>query len=156
MKPAKHRLGWIGTGRMGYALVTRLIESGCDVSVYNRTRAKAEPLVGLGARLVDRPADLADRDIVFTSVAGSQDFAAVTTGPAGVLSNGGHVPSVVIDSSTVSMDVSEKVRAKAAELGTALLAAPVSGNPKVARSGRLSIAVSGPREAFDLSLPYLN
>jgi 3-hydroxyisobutyrate dehydrogenase and related beta-hydroxyacid dehydrogenases len=81
MKPAKHRLGWIGTGRMGYALVTRLLERGCDVTVHNRTRAKAEPLVVLGARLVDRPADLADRDIVFTSVAGSQDFAAVTNRP---------------------------------------------------------------------------
>jgi 3-hydroxyisobutyrate dehydrogenase len=155
MKPAKHRLGWIGTGRMGYALVTRLLERGCDVAVHNRTRAKAEPLVALGARLVDRPADLADRDIVFTSVAGSQDFAAVTTGPDGVLSGGGAVPSVVIDMSTVSMDASEVIRARAAELGSALLAAPVSGNPKVARAGRLSVAVSGPREAFERSLPYL-
>src|ERR1700693_1000811 len=105
MKPAKHRLGWIGTGRMGYALATRLLERGCDVSVYNRTRAKAEPLVGLVAHIVDRPADLAECDIVITSVAGSQDFADVTTGPQGVLSNGGPVPSVVIDSSTVSMEV---------------------------------------------------
>jgi 3-hydroxyisobutyrate dehydrogenase len=155
MKPAKHRLGWIGTGRMGYALAERLLQRDCDVTVYNRTRAKAEPLVGLGARLVERPADLADRDIVFTSVAGSQDFAAVTTGPDGVLSSAGHAPSVVIDMSTVSMEASEVVRAKAMELGAALLAAPVSGNPKVARAGRLSVAVSGPREAFELSLPYL-
>jgi 3-hydroxyisobutyrate dehydrogenase-like beta-hydroxyacid dehydrogenase len=155
MKPSKHSLGWIGTGRMGYALVTRLLERGCDVAVYNRTKAKAEPLVKLGARLVDRPADLADRDIVFTSVAGSQDFAEVMTGRHGLLSNGGPVPAVIIDSSTVSMDVSQKVRAKAQEVGSALLATPVSGNPKVARAGRLSIAVSGPREAFELSLPYL-
>jgi 3-hydroxyisobutyrate dehydrogenase-like beta-hydroxyacid dehydrogenase len=155
MKPSKHRLGWIGTGRMGYALVTRLLERGCDVAVYNRTKAKAEPLVKLGATLVDRPADLADREIVFTSVAGSQDFAEVTIGPDGLLSNGGPVPAVIIDSSTVSMDVSQKVRAKAAEVGSALLATPVSGNPKVVRAGRLSIAVSGPRAAFELSLPYL-
>ena len=155
MKASKHRLGWIGTGRMGYALVTRLLERGCDVTVYNRTRAKAEPLAGLGARIVDRPADLADRDIVITSVAGSQDFAAVTTGPAGVLSNGGRGPSVLIDSSTVSMEASEAVRVRGMEMGTALLAAPVSGNPKVARAGRLSVVVSGPRDAFDLSLPYL-
>src|ERR1700693_122272 len=155
MKPKKLRIGWIGTGRMGYALVTRLLERGCDVSVYNRTRAKAEPLVKLGAHLVDRPADLADRDIVITSVAGSQDFADVTTGSDGVLSNDGHGPKVVVDSSTVSIGVSEAVRAKATEIGTALLAAPVSGNPKVAKAGRLSVAVSGPREAFELSLPYL-
>ncbi|MEA2629587.1 MAG: hypothetical protein QOJ10_2047 [Chloroflexota bacterium] len=155
MKPAKLRIGWIGTGRMGYALVTRLLERGVDVAVYNRTKVKAEPLVKLGAQLVDRPADLADRDIVITSVAGSQDFADVTTGPDGVLSNGGHGPRVVIDSSTVSIAVSEAVRARALEIGTALLAAPVSGNPKVAKAGRLSVAVSGPREAFELSLPYL-
>jgi 3-hydroxyisobutyrate dehydrogenase-like beta-hydroxyacid dehydrogenase len=62
---------------------------------------------------------------------------------------------VIVDSSTVSMDVSQKVRAKAQEVGSALLATPVSGNPKVVRAGRLSIAVSGPREAFELSLPYL-
>jgi 3-hydroxyisobutyrate dehydrogenase-like beta-hydroxyacid dehydrogenase len=111
--------------------------------------------VKLGARLVDRPADLADRDIVFTSVAGSQDFADVTTGPDGVLSNGGPVPAVIVDSSTVSMEVSQKVRAKAHEVGTALLATPVSGNPKVVRAGRLSIAASGPRKAFEISLPYL-
>lgn len=155
MKPSKHRLGWIGTGRMGSALLTRLLDAGCDVAVYNRTRVKAEPFARLGAQLVERPADLADRDIVFTSVAASQDFADVTTGRDGVLAGGGPVPGVVIDSSTVSMEASQKVRAKAEELGTALLAAPVSGNPKVARAGRLSIAVSGPREAFETSLPYL-
>jgi 3-hydroxyisobutyrate dehydrogenase len=155
MKPAGHTLGWIGTGRMGYALVTRLLERGCDVSVYNRTRVKAEPLTRLGARIVDRPSDLADRDIVITSVAGSDDFAAVTTGPDGLLSNGGRVPLVVIDSSTVSMEVSDAIRAKAQHLGTALLAAPVSGNPKVARAGKLTIAVSGPRAAHEMSLPYL-
>jgi 3-hydroxyisobutyrate dehydrogenase len=155
MNPADHTLGWIGTGRMGYALVTRLLERGCDVSVYNRTKSKAEPLARLGARIVDRPVDLADREIVLTSVADSDDFAAVTTGPQGVLSDGGRVPSVIIDSSTVSIDASEAIRAKAKALGTDLLAAPVSGNPKVARAGRLTVAVSGPRAAFDLSLPYL-
>jgi 3-hydroxyisobutyrate dehydrogenase len=155
MNPADHTLGWIGTGRMGYALVTRLLERGCDVAVYNRTRAKAEPLARLGARIVDRPVDLADREIVMTSVADSEDFAAVTIGPQGVLSDGGKVPAVIVDSSTVSMDVSEVIRAKAKGLGTDLLAAPVSGNPKVARAGKLTVAVSGPRAAFDLSLPYL-
>ena len=154
-KPADHTLGWIGTGRMGYALVTRLLERGCDVAVYNRTRSKAEPLAKQGARIVERPADLSDRDIVIISVADSDDFVAVTTGPDGVLSNGGRVPSVVIDSSTVSMDVSAAIRLEAERLGSALLAAPVSGNPKVARAGRLSVAVSGPRAAFELSLPYL-
>ena len=71
------RLGWVGTGRMGYALATRLLEAGCDLGVYNRTRSKAEPLAELGATVVESPADLADRDIVFTMVAGPADFKAV-------------------------------------------------------------------------------
>jgi 3-hydroxyisobutyrate dehydrogenase-like beta-hydroxyacid dehydrogenase len=77
------------------------------------------------------------------------------TGPHGLLANGRPVPSLVIDSSTVSMDVSSEIRATAASLGTALLAAPVSGNPKVARAGKLSLAVSGPKAAYDRALPYL-
>jgi 3-hydroxyisobutyrate dehydrogenase len=154
-KPADHTLGWIGTGRMGFALVTRLLERGCDVAVYNRTRSKAEPLAKLGARIVDKPADLSDRDIVIISVADSDDFVAVTTGPDGVLSNGSRVPAVLIDSSTVSMEVSQAIRLEAERLGSALLAAPVSGNPKVARAGRLTVAVSGSRAAFEIALPYL-
>ena len=148
-------IGWIGTGRMGFALASRLLEHGCDLSVYNRTRAKSEPLAARGARLVDRPADLSDRDIVLTSVAGSKDFAEVMTGPHGLLGNGTRVPSIVIDTSTVSMDASQAIRGTAERLGSALLAAPVSGNPKVARAGKLSLAVSGPRPAFEQALPYL-
>ncbi len=150
-----HALGWIGTGRMGSVLAGRLLQHGCDLAVYNRTRAKAEPLAKLGARLVDHPADLSDRDLVITSVAGSRDFAEVMTGPRGLLSTGRRVPSIVVDTSTVSIEVSQAVRAKAAELGSALLAAPVSGNPKVARAGRLTLAVSGPAKAFEEALPYL-
>jgi 3-hydroxyisobutyrate dehydrogenase len=153
--PDRHTLGWIGTGRMGAVLAGRLLQQGCDLSVYNRTRAKAQPLAMLGARLVDRPADLSDRDLVITSVAGSRDFAEVMTGPQGLLANGGRVPSIVIDTSTVSMEASQAIREKAASLGSALLAAPVSGNPKVARAGKLTLAVSGPRSAFEQALPYL-
>ena len=154
-KTDRRTLGWIGTGRMGSVLATRLLEHGCDLTVYNRTRAKAEPLAKRGARIVDQPADLGDRDIVITSVAGSKDFAEVMTGPQGLLANGNSVPSMVIDTSTVSMEVSQAIRQKAAEVGSALLAAPVSGNPKVARAGKLSLAVSGPRPAFVQALPYL-
>jgi 3-hydroxyisobutyrate dehydrogenase-like beta-hydroxyacid dehydrogenase len=155
-KANSEKLGWIGTGRMGYVLAARLLERGCDVAVYNRTRSKAEPLQKLGARIVDHPAELANRDIVMTSVAGSNDFAEVLTGPYGLLSaNNGERPALVIDSSTVSMDVSQKMREQARELGVDLLAAPVSGNPKVARAGKLTLAVSGPRHAFERARPYL-
>lgn len=140
---------------MGYQLAARLLQRGCDVAVYNRTRSKAEPLTALGARIVDSPSQLADRDIVVVSVADSPDFVAVMTGPQGLFSNGGRVPQVVVDTSTVSMDVSSEIRAHAQRLGSALLAAPVSGNAKVAKAGKLTMAVSGPRDAYDVSLPYL-
>lgn len=140
---------------MGAALAGRLLDRGCDLAVFNRTRAKAAPLGARGARVVDRPVELADRDIVIVSVADSPDFADVMIGPAGLLSGNGQKPSIVVDTSTVSMEVSQQIREEASAVGTSLLAAPVSGNAKVARAGKLTMAVSGPRAAFDVSLPYL-
>jgi 3-hydroxyisobutyrate dehydrogenase-like beta-hydroxyacid dehydrogenase len=141
---------------MGLALVTRLLEAGCDVAVYNRTRAKAEPLAELGATIVDTPAELADRDIVFTIVAGPSDFAQVVIGPEGLLSGDGQHPSVIVDSTTISAEASAMVRAEAEKRGTALLAAPVSGNPKVVKAGRLTMVTSGPEDAHRQALPYLD
>jgi 3-hydroxyisobutyrate dehydrogenase len=140
---------------MGSVLAGRLLEHGVDLTVYNRTRSKAEPLARQGAAIVDHPAELADRDIVITSVAGSNDFAEVILGSHGLLHDRDRIPGLIVDTSTVSAEVSSEIRAKAAELGSSLLAAPVSGNPKVARAGKLSLAVSGPRDAFQRALPYL-
>lgn len=148
------KIGWVGAGRMGAALVPRLLEARCDVAIYNRTRSKAAPLAELGATVVDSPADLARRDIVFTMVGGSNDFKEVTLGPDGVLSGGAN-PPVIVDSTTISAEASAIVRAEAERRGTALLAAPVSGNPKVAKAGRLTMVTSGPREAQQAALPYL-
>jgi 3-hydroxyisobutyrate dehydrogenase-like beta-hydroxyacid dehydrogenase len=141
-------VGWIGAGRMGYALIERLLDAGYDLSVYNRTRAKAEPLGERGAKLVDTPAQLADCDVVFIMVAASDDLEHVTVGEDGLLTADAS-PQVIVDCSTVSAAVSEKIRRLAAERGTALLAAPVSGNPKVVRAGKLTLAISGPRDAYD-------
>ncbi len=151
-----HRIGWIGAGRMGYAMVHRLVEAGADVAVWNRTRAKAEPLAAEGAKVVDRPVELADRDIVFTVLAGSKDFVAVTTGPDGVLTAMGRAPRILVNSTTVSAEASAEVRAAAAKAGTAMLAAPVSGNAKVVKAGKLTFAVSGPEEAFATVRPYFD
>jgi 3-hydroxyisobutyrate dehydrogenase len=149
------RLGWVGTGRMGFSLAGRLLDAGCDLAVYNRTRAKAEPLAEQGATIVDSPAELADRDIVFTMVAGPHDFKEVVTGAEGLLA-GDSAPRIVVDSTTVSPAAGEEVRAQAEERGTHLLAAPVSGNPKVVDAGRLTIVVSGPRDAYDEVAPLLD
>lgn len=149
-------VGWIGTGRMGIELVSRLLRAGADVAVWNRTRSKAEPLVALGARLVETPSDLADREVVVTIVSTSDAFESVMLGEDGLLSRDGIAPPVIVDSSTVSVESSERVRKEAAKSGAALLAAPVSGNPKVARSGRLSVVVSGPQDALDRARPILD
>jgi 3-hydroxyisobutyrate dehydrogenase len=148
-------LGWVGTGRMGYALATRLLEAGCDVAVYNRTKAKAEPLADLGATVVDSPAALADRDLVFTMVAGPEDFKAVVLGEDGLLSGSDSAPSVIVDSSTVSPQASAEVRVETDARAVALLAAPVSGNPSVVDAGKLTVVVSGPNEAWEVARPYL-
>jgi 3-hydroxyisobutyrate dehydrogenase-like beta-hydroxyacid dehydrogenase len=149
------RIGWIGVGRMGFELATRLLRSGHDVSVWNRTRAKAEPLTELGATVVDTPADLADHDIVVTMVSSSDVFEVVTLGEDGLLTRKDAAPKVLVDASTISEEASERVRAAATQIGTQVLAAPVSGNPKVVRSGRLTVVASGPQEAFDLAEPVL-
>ncbi len=149
------RLGWVGTGRMGYSLVSRLLAAGCDVAVYNRTRAKAEPLAEHGARIVDSPAELADREIVFTIVAGSDDFREVIAGPAGLISNPDAAPRIIVDATTVSATASGEIRKIASERGTALLAAPVSGNPKVVAAGLLTFVVSGPEAAYRKVEPFL-
>jgi 3-hydroxyisobutyrate dehydrogenase-like beta-hydroxyacid dehydrogenase len=140
---------------MGAELVRRLLAGGCDVAVYNRTRAKAEPLARQGAKVVAAAAELADRDIVFATVGTPQDLLDAVLGPHGLLA-GGAAPKIVVDSSTISVEASQQVREELARHGTALLAAPVMGNPKVASVGRLTLAVSGPRAAYETAQPYLD
>lgn len=152
---AKVPLGWIGTGRMGTAMAARLLRAGHDLVVYNRTRAKTEPLVAEGAKAVDTAAELAGREIVFICVASSDDLLAVLTGHGGLLSNG-TAPRVVVDCSTVSPEASAEARVRCAAHGAEFLASPVSGNPKAVRAGRMTMAVSGTAAAFERTRPYLD
>jgi 3-hydroxyisobutyrate dehydrogenase-like beta-hydroxyacid dehydrogenase len=154
---AEPTVGWIGTGRMGYQLALRLVKAGYDVGVYNRTRQKAESLATHGAKIVDRPADLADRDIVVIMVSADADLEAVISGEGGLLTGevDSEVPQIIIDSSTVSLESSARIRAVVEDCGAQFLAAPVSGNPKVIAAGKLTVAASGPRAAFDAAEPLL-
>jgi len=149
------RIGWIGTGRMGAAMAGRLARAGYDVTVWNRTRAKAEPLGELGAKVADSIADLRDLDIVFTMVSAAADLEQVLTGEGGLITSDGPLPGCVVDTSTVSLDTSAAMRAACAERGVAFLAAPVSGNGKVVRAGKLSLVVSGPQDSFEKAKPVL-
>jgi 3-hydroxyisobutyrate dehydrogenase-like beta-hydroxyacid dehydrogenase len=141
---------------MGTAMAKRLVVSDNDVVVTNRTRAKAEALAELGATVVDSPRELADCDVVFIMVSADAQLMEVVTGPNGVLSNESSSPSVIVDCSTVSTETSANVRIACELRGVDFLAAPVSGNPKVVASGRLTLAVSGSREAFDRVRPLFD
>lgn len=151
------RVGWIGTGRMGAAMAGRLATAGVDLQVWNRTRAKAEPLADLGATVVDSIGDLAGRDVVFTMVSSDKDLEQVLVGDgAGLLRQGGRVPSVVVDTSTVSAETSSAMREACAAAGAQFLAAPVSGNAKVVRAGKLSLVVSGAQDTYRQVKPLLD
>jgi 3-hydroxyisobutyrate dehydrogenase-like beta-hydroxyacid dehydrogenase len=153
---ANEGIGWIGIGRMGHAMAERLARSGADVTVWNRTRAKAEPLAAAGATVASQVSELAGCGIVFVMVSTYDDVHEVLLGPAGLLSGeGGRAPGLVVECSSISLEGSAALRAALAQRQIALLAAPVSGNAKVIKAGRLSFVCSGPRAAFDAALPYL-
>ena len=149
------KLGWIGIGRMGYAMAERLAKAGCDLTVYNRTRAKAEPLTKYGAKVADRLPDLAACDIVFCMVSTWDDVKEVIAGPAGLLS-GTRKPRMVIECSSISLEGSAELRHMLGEHKIEYLAAPVSGNAKVIKAGRLTFVVSGPKRAYETARPLLD
>jgi 3-hydroxyisobutyrate dehydrogenase len=152
----KHSIGWIGMGRMGTPMAEYLVKAGNRVSIWNRTKAKAEPLARLGAKIVDRPADLAQCDVVFLMVSTGKDVDQVLFGKDGVAAGGkGKAPKIFVDCSSISAEESAACRARLAELGAQLIAAPVSGNAKVVKAGRLSAVASGPRAAYDIVAPYI-
>jgi len=148
------KIGWIGAGRMGFEMARRLAKSGCDIAVWNRTRAKAEPLAKDGAKIVDGLPDLASCDIVFCMVSTYDDVKEVIAGPKGLLSGSGK-PRMVVECSSISLDGSADLRRILAARGVELLSAPVSGNAKVIKAGKLTFVVSGPKAAYDAAAPYL-
>jgi 3-hydroxyisobutyrate dehydrogenase-like beta-hydroxyacid dehydrogenase len=152
---APSKLGWIGTGRMGYEMAARLAKGGGDVTVWNRTRAKAEPLVRYGAKVASSLPDLGACDIVFCMVSTWDDVKEVVAGPNGLLSARDRLPRMVVECSSISLEGSAELRSMLKARGVELLAAPVSGNAKVIKAGKLSFVCSGPRAAYDEALPYL-
>jgi 3-hydroxyisobutyrate dehydrogenase len=148
-------VGWIGAGRMGAAMAARLAKAGVKVTVWNRTRAKAQPLAELGCAIADSIAELRGMDVVFTMVSTNADLEQVLLGEGGLLADPADVPQAVVDCSTVDQAASEKVRAACAERGVAFLASPVSGNGKVVKAGKLSLVASGPQETFRRVEPLL-
>src|SRR5262252_1416723 len=147
-------IGWIGLGRMGEAMVRRLAGAGRAVSVWNRTRSKAENLGAPGVRVVATRQDLASCDVVFTMVSTTDDLKEVLFAPGGLVA-GERRPQLVIDSSSISIDGSAEIRAELHTCGVSFLCAPVSGNAKVAKAGKLLLVCSGPRAAYADAEPLL-
>jgi 3-hydroxyisobutyrate dehydrogenase len=149
------KLGWIGTGRMGYEMAARLGRAGCDVLAWNRTQTKAEPLVKYGVKVADRLTALAERDIVFTMVSTAEDLQEVLTGPQGLLSHPHSRPRIIVDCSSISIQTSAELRLALRQRNIEFLAAPVSGNAKVIKAGKLSVVCSGPRPVFEECQEFL-
>jgi len=149
------RVGWIGIGRMGYAMAERLAKGGADLTVWNRTRSKAEPLAQHGAKVAAALPELAACDIVFCMVSTWDDVKEVVAGAGGLLSNPGRAPRLLVECSSISLEGSAELRRLLQARDVQMLAAPVSGNAKVIKAGRLSFVCSGPKAAFDAALPYL-
>jgi 3-hydroxyisobutyrate dehydrogenase len=153
--PAGPSVGWIGAGRMGFAMAARLAKAGTRVTVWNRTKAKAEPLRDYGCTIADSIAELRGCDVVFTMVSTPADLEQVLLGEGGLLAEEAELPRIVVDCSTVSTESSERMRQECSDRGIAFLAAPVSGNGKVVRAGGLSLVVSGPEKTYGEVAPLL-
>jgi 3-hydroxyisobutyrate dehydrogenase len=144
-------LGWIGAGRMGYAMAERLAKAGCDIAVWNRTREKALPLGNSGAKVVNRLEELSTKDILFVMVSTYDDVKEVI---ARALAAG--KPKMVVECSSISLEGSAELRDLLSKSGVQYLAAPVSGNAKVIKAGKLTFVVSGPKAAYEKAKPYLD
>ena len=154
--PDAGKIGWIGIGRMGFPMAERLLKAGHKLAIWNRTRAKAEPLAGAGGQIVGQPSDLAGVDVLFSIVSTGKDLEAVLFGANGVASGRkGKLPSIVVDCSTIGVEESAALRRRLSEHGAAFVCAPVSGNAKVIKAGRLSAVVSGPEAACKRVMPLI-
>ncbi len=148
-------LGWVGTGVMGRSMVRRLLGAGFPVQVTTRSRSRATELLGEGATWVDSPADLvSSSDAIVSMVGFPNDVEDVYFGPQGILTaSRGNRLQLVVDMTTSSPSLAERIADGAAELGVEALDAPVSGGDVGARDGTLSIMVGGSASAFRKAEP---
>lgn len=155
MTSTRPTVGWLGTGRMGFAMARRLVDAGVDVAVWNRTAEKAQGLVDRGAHRVTNVADLGGREVVLVMVARPADLEEVVCGARGLLASTPR-PRVVVSCATVDPETSARVRAASSEAGVDFLAAPISGNPHVVADAKSTFVVSGPRAVYDRIAPLLD
>ena len=157
MNPSNERapVGFIGLGIMGASMAGHVLRGGHPLHVYNRTRARAEPLVAAGAHWHDSPgAVAAAADVVITMVGTPDDVEAIYLGGDGIVARA-RAGAILVDMTTSSPALAQKIAAAAAARGLHALDAPVSGGDVGAREARLSIMVGGDEDAFRRAQPIL-
>jgi 3-hydroxyisobutyrate dehydrogenase-like beta-hydroxyacid dehydrogenase len=149
------QVGFVGLGAMGELIVPRLLLAGHQVTGWNRTRAKAEPLIRQGMRWADTPRQVAEQsELVFSIVTDSKAVKEVALGPDGIVS-GLRRGCIYIDMSTIEPDASRAVAAEFAKRGSIMLDGPLSGSPVTVVQGNASIMIGGDEEAYERVKPVL-
>lgn len=150
------KIGFIGIGVMGESIVKHLLNANYDVTVYNRTKSKADEVVALGAKWVNTPADVANAaDVLFTMVGYPSDVESVYFGENGIFSVKVQ-DKILIDLTTSTPSLAKKIADFADENGAKALDAPVSGGDLGAKNGTLTVMVGGEKAAFESVVPIMN
>ena len=153
---AQATIGWIGTGVMGVSMAKHLMTAGHPLVIHTRTRARAEPLLAAGAQWADSPLAVAERaEIVCSMVGYPEDVEVTHLGPQGTLS-AAKAPALLIDFTTSSPALAQRIAERSAALGTQAIDAPVSGGDIGARNATLSIMCGGTDAAFQAARPVLD
>ena len=148
-------IGFIGLGAMGEGMVPRLLSVGHTVTGWNRTRAKADPMIEQGMHWANSPREVARQsEIVFSIVTDAAAVKAVALGPEGVIA-GLRKDGIYLDMSTIAPDASRAIAAEFEAAGLTMLDAPISGSPVTLRQGKASIMVGGDKSAFERVRPVL-
>ncbi|MGC6770383.1 NAD(P)-dependent oxidoreductase [Enterococcus sp. LJL51] len=147
------KIGFIGIGVMGHAIVMNMMNHGLEVNVYNRTKSKADDLITNGAHWQETPAKIAENsEIIFTMVGFPADVEGVYFGENGIF-QADITGKIVVDLTTSTPSLAEKIAKEASKLGGQALDAPVSGGDLGAKNGTLTIMVGGEQSAYDKVVP---
>jgi len=152
----KGKVGWIGLGNMGSVMARHLCRAGVDLTVFNRSIAKVEPFRAMGVKVANHVHDLNDCEVVFTMLSTGDVVHEVLFGDEGLFKkNQTSFPRIIVECSSISVEMSSEIRERLATLGVMFIASPPSGNPEVVESGNTTFVSSGPTETFEHIKPLL-
>ena len=152
----KGKVGWIGLGNMGSVMARHLCNAGVDLTVFNRSVAKVEPFRMMGVKVANLVHELNDCEVVFTMLSTGDVVKEVLFGNDGLfIKNQTTYPRIIVECSSISVEMSYEIRKRLATLGVMFIASPPSGNPEVVESGNTTFVSSGPSEIFEHVKPLL-